>query len=173
MVTDASFPQSSSISQGSSHSLPWPRPWEWVFFSPGSAAEATEVQRAKGVPSHSKVESPESQSHPLPTPARTPSSLASCVGCSREGLNLPQHPEISTKSQTTRQLVVTWYLMVPGGTKKKKVRRSLLLVGGLLFEALQHLPTLIAPGRREERELTQMEGGRGWGTWERREGLCH
>lgn len=140
------------------------------IFSPGSATEATEVQRAKGVPSHSKVESPESQSHPLPTPARpqrkgqqarTPSSLASCVGCSTEGLNLPQHPEISTKSQTTRQLVVTWYLMVPGGTKKKKVRRSLLLVGGLLFKALQHLPTLIAPGRREESELTQVEGGRG------------
>lgn len=140
------------------------------IFSPESVAEVTEAQR--GVPCHTarwSLQNPNScpraqRPTRLPThPPAWPPMLA--VG--GEELNLPQHPEISTKSQTTRQLVVMWYLMVPGDTKKK-VRRSLLLVGALLFKALQHLPTLVAPGSRAERESTQMGGGRGAGTWERR-----
>lgn len=82
----------------------------------------------------------------------------------RRGLNLPQHPEISTNSQITWQLVVTWHLMAPGDIKKKRVRRTLLLVGSLLFKALQHLPTPVASGRRDKRESTQMkEKGRDMG----------
>lgn len=138
------------------------------IFSPVSVAEATKAQRGK-VSCHTLRQSPESQSSPLPTPApehKPQASLASYAGCGRKG-HLPQHPEISTKSQTAWQLVVTWYLMVPGDTKKK-VRSSLLWVGGLLFKALQYLPTLIAPGRREERKSTQM--GRGVG---KEEGPCH
>ena len=97
--------------------------------------------------SRSKAGSPESQSSPLPIPIpehqpqqpahpHLPASLTSHAGCEgKKEVNLPQHPEISTKSQTTRQLMATWPLMAPGDTKKASMR-ILPLVGGLFFEAL-------------------------------------
>lgn len=107
------------------------------------------------------------QPSPNPCPrAQTPR------GRKGRGLDLPQHPEISTNSQPTRQLVATWHLMAPRDTRKERVR-------SLLFEPLPHLPTPAAPGRsgprkRKGNQLTWGVGRRGGErSRERREGLHH
>lgn len=123
--------------------------------------------------SHTARQGLQAQSSPVPPPVPEQKPHAG-GGRKGSGLDLPRHPEISTHSQATRQLVTTWLLMAPRDTRKERVR-------SLPSEPLLHFPTPAArspsytslplplpwPGKKRRNPLTW------WGrrVWERREGL--
>ena len=84
------------------------------IFSPVNPTEATEAQRGMCVPSLTRSKaglwSPRAQT---PTTYHLAWPPMPAVGGEGRGLDLPQHPEISTESQTTRQLEAAWRFMAP------------------------------------------------------------
>lgn len=116
--------------------LPFPH-GEAGTSSPGSAA-AMEAQRGKCVRGHTHSKARSAGPEP-PSPNPCPRAHIP-YGRKGRGSDLPQHPEISTNRQATRQLVAAWHPMAPGDTRKERVTSQLL-------ESLPYFPTPAAPGR--------------------------
>lgn len=135
------------------------------IFSPVNPTEATEAQRGTCVPSltHGKAGlwSPRAQT---PTTCRLAQPPMPAVGGEGRGLDLPQHPEISTESQTTRQLEATWHLMAPEDKRGRGLGAACWSCPALPEPPA--LPTPAAPrriGSETGGEGIEANGGRGRG----------
>lgn len=97
--------------------------------------------RAQSHTQQGGAQSPRAQTSPHSLQLGLPRSL---WGEDGDEVNLPQHPEISTKSQTAQQLEATWHLMAP--REEEGEGEEPPIGGALLFKPLQDFPTPAAPG---------------------------